>query len=534
MPGNPQYPVVNLIIDVQNGTDLAFIERARHTADALRERGIPSIWVSMDNRSQLYLPTDTWPSASSRTRDMAQLEQGGFFGRSPNMSEAELKKFEEFRQRFSQIGPRTDEAMFPKAFFSAFASQEDLQRPDMREFFTSQRQAEHAIDIDRAFHGQSLQDYLKSMGVKEVTVMGGNADVCVTETALGAAKNGFKATILTDNVVSRADGAGVRPSSQYEGDLRNLHERMLDSPQQLAADPNHPTKEGYKSGTIFSEADKTAIRNNVRMGTLDHFISSLPEAPAVAQPHQPQQAKHLGSGTASSGKPAIPDAEITSQSAAISGEAAGATVDALTVTGRVTRGFGRVLGPLGIAVGAAGVGAALLNGQPAEAATRALGMLSPEAESKIPNFQRSGISMSELDKRDGMIPNVDDIAKNSQLRDLVKENPQLAQLVQLKNDLREIIHTPPLDAAGGNDDFLHALNTYTDALNKMSPALQETMNSYSADQSNIPTKRVESRPPARNVVGMVPSARINQVPSGATTPVSLPRTPSQSTVTPVP
>jgi hypothetical protein len=82
---------------------------------------------------------------------------------------------------------------------------------------------------------------------------------------MGAAANGFKSTILTDHVVSRGDGAGNKPASQYKSELGELHRQIIDRPQELA---DSPTKSAYAGDKIFSPAEKKAIRENVHIGSL--------------------------------------------------------------------------------------------------------------------------------------------------------------------------------------------------------------------------------------------------------------------------
>jgi len=263
--------IVNLIVDIQFGTDPAFIERVRRSADALRARGIPTIWLTMDNRSQLFEPTESWPSTSLRSRNIGELEQGGFFGHEPDATEEQLRKF---REHFSQYGPRTDEAMYPKAFFDAFSTPESIKHLGARQHYVEQERPQHIGGIDNVFYGQTFLDYLKSLGVEQVTIMGGNADVCVTETAMGAARNGIGVTILSDHLVSGKDRVGNNPPVQYENELQVLHDQTLDRPHELV---NYPTKKALSAGTMYSDTDKAAIKNNVQIETLDNFLWSAPE-----------------------------------------------------------------------------------------------------------------------------------------------------------------------------------------------------------------------------------------------------------------
>lgn len=147
------------------------------------------------------------------------------------------------------------------------------------------RKIQHVGGIDNVFHGKTLLGYLKSRGVEQVTIMGGNADVCVTETAMGAARNGMRTTILSDHIIRDTDQAGINPPAQYENELRVLHDQTLNRPHELV---NYPTKTALSTGTMYSEADKAAIRNNLQIETLDSFLSHSLEHTVNLQREQQQ------------------------------------------------------------------------------------------------------------------------------------------------------------------------------------------------------------------------------------------------------
>src|SRR4029079_15430914 len=97
------FRTVNLVVDVQFGSDEEFVKKIRQSVDELRERGVPTIWLSMDNRSELFRP-DVWPNSSAKVWDTDKLEAAGFFGHTKDASPEAVQKF---RELFAVYGPKT-------------------------------------------------------------------------------------------------------------------------------------------------------------------------------------------------------------------------------------------------------------------------------------------------------------------------------------------------------------------------------------------------------------------------------------------
>src|ERR1700722_6237431 len=196
----PNYPVVNIVVDVESGT-LApdtredgtvigltpqaredYLLKAGQAVAEFAEKGIPTIWIKLFPRQ------------------------------SPPLSPAELQDEQSIDEA---IGRTPDSATFRKNGFDAFAD---------------------GININ----GASLYEYLENLGARHLTVMGGNADVCVLATAIGGVRNGYRTTILSDMLIGRNNLNGE--NSINETKIKDTLAKILTEPDALRTD-NHPLKD---------------------------------------------------------------------------------------------------------------------------------------------------------------------------------------------------------------------------------------------------------------------------------------------------
>jgi nicotinamidase-related amidase len=251
-------------------------ERLAETVDRLRQAGIPTIWISMSNHSELHAPTQTWPAAAPQPRDPEALARLDF----AEHDAAGPKPFTDENRAFIQkYGPKADEYVFPKAFFDAFAGAEDTGR--MEKYLNDQRAPQYAIDIHKAISGPQMKELLQSWGTQQVLIEGGNADVCVMSTAMGAAMAGIKSTILTDLVVSRDDPDAQKGPGFAQALISNKLHNITDNPAALASDPTH---RAFADPTLLREDEKAKIRESVDYGTSQDTVLRLQRA---AQPQSP-------------------------------------------------------------------------------------------------------------------------------------------------------------------------------------------------------------------------------------------------------
>lgn len=272
--GTSRYPVVNLVVDVgfNSESPMTDAERGYHEKlsariDELRAQGIPTVWISMSNHSTLHAPEQNWPAAHPQPRDPEALARLDFTEHGPAGSKPFTDENRAFVEKF---GPKDDEYIYPKAFFDAFTGVDDIQR--LQPYLNGQRAAQYAIDIHKAIDGPQLKDLLKQWGTQEVLLEGGNADVCVMSTAMGAAMQGLKATVLTDLVVSRDDPAAQKGPGHHEALISSKLDKIINNPQALADDPTHSA---FADPALLSADEKAKIGSNIRYGVSNAVIASL-------------------------------------------------------------------------------------------------------------------------------------------------------------------------------------------------------------------------------------------------------------------
>lgn len=280
MPDQKRHPVVNLVVDVTFGgaTDVtpeqeAYLKGVRETADKLREQGIPTIWISMSQLSRMHLPEE---GAGSGPRDAAQLRPLEFI----DHADADKPVTEKNLAVLKAYGPRADEALYQKAFFDSFVMPADVGK--LETHLKNHRGKEHAIDVHNAFEGQEhLASYLEKLGTQHVTIMGGNSDVCVMSTAMGAATHGISATVLTDRVISRDDPDATKGAQHHVDKITAKIDKLLHDPAALKDDVTH---KAYADGTLLDGREKSAIAEKIDYKTAGEAVAffTKPTAPEVS------------------------------------------------------------------------------------------------------------------------------------------------------------------------------------------------------------------------------------------------------------
>ena len=298
--------IVNIVVDLQAeygmpGRDRmqtieaqeAYMTHVLKQVEKLRKKGIPTIWLTMDGASELMRGT---PSDAPQPRAMADLEKSHFFMSDKDLSEkmkldGEPGFISRLKTLFSELGPKTDEDIYRKPYFGAFFDREYLkERPGLQAHVDSQ--AKNPVQI-----GPSLRERLREMGAEHVTIMGGAAEVCVTETSIGAATSGLRCTVLADCISGHADPAWKKSPEEYKTAVRDCVEMIVngeESPQALRhfKTAGFSIRENMAGQHIFSDFDKSNINENLKFSTSGDFLSSLEQGPVSKFMLQDSQTQH--------------------------------------------------------------------------------------------------------------------------------------------------------------------------------------------------------------------------------------------------
>ena len=287
-----QHPTVNLMIDFQYSSSMPIdqmeteIKRVAAHVEEMRRAGIPTVWVTLGEKAGL----DTGTTGATGPRSVDSLNKAGFFGHGPDTDPAHLAKFQELMAKY---GPRADEAVYTKPYFGAFTEQKHIER-----FGAHLAQVRSDIpNPHEALNGPTLAKYLHDMGVKEVTLMGGNSNVCVTETAMGAAMNGIKATVLSDRVVSHDDQSFSRSRFQMDK-VRGKLNNITDNPAALANDQTHSA---FSNPDLLTTAEKRAIRHNVEVRSSTDYLRPVVRAQRSRFMPPEGVTRHAGAATGVAG-----------------------------------------------------------------------------------------------------------------------------------------------------------------------------------------------------------------------------------------
>jgi hypothetical protein len=167
----------------------------QNSREKLKEEGISTLFVGIHDYSRIY--------PANQPRDPALLDD----------------------LHLTRVNPRLDEDVFVKRYMDAFTDIDDVlkkpalrnyidgeivngqrvggERPDNEEFHN--KIVDGSIKKEDFFGRPTLDDHLKTLGVDQITIMGGMAGFCITGTALSAALHGLDVTIISDRVLGWED-----------------------------------------------------------------------------------------------------------------------------------------------------------------------------------------------------------------------------------------------------------------------------------------------------------------------------------------
>lgn len=280
-----------LVVDVQLGClggmteegAKKYLEDIAQAVEDLRRNNIPVIWVTMSDRNELSLPEKTTNGQTAPQRSDDDLHRLDFHSRERDKDHPHRQVFLEFLKNH---GPRTDEAVYQKAFWDTFTDEKDTNDPKIRKHLEAQRKEslfENGTDI---FKGQGIAAYLKEQGIGKLAVMGMMSTVCVLESAMGAVRNGFQAEIMTDLVAGRGDPARDKTADWHKADLQDTLQKIIGNP---AALQDHPTKFALSDRNAFSAADKNRFQS-IGLNSFTGFKAA--EIPAAHKNTHKTAARH--------------------------------------------------------------------------------------------------------------------------------------------------------------------------------------------------------------------------------------------------
>jgi len=254
----------HLIIDVQMGCKAPFLSAIGKAVDDIRlnQPQDEIVWITISDKIRLTPPlTSSSDTAPPKTRSIDLLEAHNFVRSAPDRYNSEDDKA--IRNFLADHGPRYSEAMFEKVTFDAFTDPDMVcERPELAEHLAMQQPA--TSQIMGQPQADNLTAYLKSKGVKNVSLMGMVSENCVLESAMGAAIKGFTAEIRADLVIDQSDPEHIKPAAYYKGQMKDIIDKLINAPHELAA---HPTKIHLADGDVFSPHDLCAMGQNITMTT---------------------------------------------------------------------------------------------------------------------------------------------------------------------------------------------------------------------------------------------------------------------------
>jgi len=233
-------------------TQLAYRKAIRDSIDALRARGVPTLYMTMGDSTELHLHTEPWSIKAAAVRDRAELSDLQLTG----------------------LSPRVDEDIFRKRFMSGFIDVADvIVSPEMEKYIINQRR--NGERYKEAYFGRpTLLQHIRALGVESISIMGGMTEYCITDNALDAVRNGFRVTLLPDLVVPERHiiwDASPRHATNQTAKIKN----------KLGEIVSNPSSRGYKAAE--AEALK-AVLQRLEFRRFSEFISELDAAPNSSRP----------------------------------------------------------------------------------------------------------------------------------------------------------------------------------------------------------------------------------------------------------
>ena len=253
----PQPDTANVVVDLQWGTiaqgvrkggapygldptaQKAYLEKVAKHIEASRAQGIPTVWVSVNNRIKFH---DT-ESSSSLVRSEAQFKEMGFYGGPERLTQEQKAAFDYYKDWLKKHGPRSNEAVYEKKSFGAFTD------------------------------GPDLLNHINKKENKwtKINLIGGNDDVCVLATAIGAALNGIKVRIMADLVKGDTNPLLDKGDQHHVDKLKRAADNLLFTPDKYEG---HLGDKNFSTEFQINDENKVVIRERISFGTSQEVLSS--------------------------------------------------------------------------------------------------------------------------------------------------------------------------------------------------------------------------------------------------------------------
>ena len=283
-------PIVNLVIDVgdfpANGKPEdraahdAYIKKINESVAALREEGIPTIFIAINEVNEVYERADA----------------------------AKLKEL-----RLTELDIRPGDIVFEKRFMSGFPSLEEIRNsPELEKAIISQRGEYGGADYAKAFEKSDVTLKHLLHDAQHVTIMGAMAQYCVTDNACDAAWNGKRVTVFSDTTTA------------WSKETMELHEKRE---RGEPTDPNAPRTMVQDNPAFQEEQIKAAIKRRkndpasmgrkpeeakaldiISIGTVQQFLGEQPGLKSSLRATQPVSKFFTLKETSSA--TALPDPDI--------------------------------------------------------------------------------------------------------------------------------------------------------------------------------------------------------------------------------
>ncbi|TAL29291.1 MAG: isochorismatase family protein [Alphaproteobacteria bacterium] len=249
--------IVNIVIDVgdfHGGTEAekashdAYIKKINQSVAALREEGIPTVFIAITNENQVHEKLD-----------------------------AETRK----TLKLTELDIKLGDIVFEKRFMSGFPTLEDIRNsPELEKYIISQRSDHGGADYAKAFEKTDLTLKHLLHDAEHVTVMGAMTQYCVTDNACDAAWHGKRVTVFSDTTTAwsketmefyekKARGEAVDPDTPKKivQDNPAFQEEQIRAT--IAKKKSDPAKMGRKP-------EEAGALDTIGIGTVTDFLKKLP------------------------------------------------------------------------------------------------------------------------------------------------------------------------------------------------------------------------------------------------------------------
>lgn len=272
------YDTVHVMVDVQMGciTHLSlegakrYLNKMAETIEHFREKGIDTLWVSIGHNN--FLDEGRANVDVHDKRSIEDIDARNFLA-----GNVGLKNLCEYRSLYNDFiercGPLRCESIFEKRFLDAFMDKRTLNENPMLYGHLLTHLPDETIDkINSALSHKSLPEHLEEQGIKKVLISGMVSDVCVLESAMGAARRGFKAEILCDATASLRD-------PEYKNMRNETHDYLSRKLKQIIFNPNElhddVIRTAFACGGVITPQEEKLFQSSIKMTSVDCALMEI-------------------------------------------------------------------------------------------------------------------------------------------------------------------------------------------------------------------------------------------------------------------